>query len=140
MSNRLTGGGEQARFSVVAQGSELLQYADNLRALLAQDASRFGLMVDRQIQFALLPRLAGTRVSLEPALWDLLILCLDGPSAPLPLVDDATFTRAHAAAHGGTSLDGARRAAFPGAARALSLALATVREVGVYPRPLLKNA
>ena len=117
---------------------ELAQYVDNLPSLLRQ-GPHFGLAIERQVQFALVPRLQGARAHLEPHLWRLLFLCLDGPDAPAPPIDAAAIQKAEAAARAGSSSTDAP-ARFPQAARAVVASLAVVREFGVLPKPKLAPA
>lgn len=123
----------------MASTSGLSELVENLRALLSNNAARFGLMVERQVQFALLPKLEGTRPALEPHLWSLLVLLLDGHEAPVPAADEALWRRALEAAQAGTTLAGDRPARFPKAAVAIAGAAVVLREVGVYPRPKLQG-
>ena len=116
------------------------EYVGNMRALLTTNAARYGLLVERQVQFALLPKVAGPRHALEPALWELLALLLDGHEATPPALDDATFARAVEAAKAGVGLASGGPARFPRAAAAVLSALTELREIGVYPKPKLMQA
>lgn len=116
---------------------DVLEYIENMGALLRQQPELFGFMVERQIQARLLPRVAGSRQALEPKLWALLIFCLDGHEAGVPPLDDDAFTRAEQAAREGTGSSGAGAAAYPEAARSVIATLSSLREVGVYPPPRL---
>jgi len=118
---------------------QLPEYIDNLKVLLAQDNPMWPMVVERQILATLLPRLSGSRLTLEAPLWILLCLCLDGPTAtPVPLCDTA-WERVNHAARAGQNSSGAAPARFPKAARGLTDALAILRETGVFPRPLVSS-
>lgn len=117
--------------------SVVLEYIENMRALIDQQPHLFGMMVERQVQARLLPRISGTRQALEPDLWALVVFCLDGHQAEAPPLTDETFERASAAAAQGQRLGGEGEAAYPRAAQAVVAALATLREAGVYPPPRL---
>lgn len=122
----------------MANAEELAEYVGNLRALLNQSEARFAIMVERQVQFALLPKLAGPKSSLESPLWDLLVLLLDGHQAPVESPTDPLWTRALDAAQQGASLSMADgKARFPKAAQAVAGVAATLRDCGVYPAPRL---
>ncbi|MBI3178729.1 MAG: hypothetical protein HYZ27_03665, partial [Deltaproteobacteria bacterium] len=121
----------------MADAKQLAEYATNVRALLASDYARWSVVVERQILSQLLRTLHGQRATLEPALWALLLLCLEGPAAAVPLLDDAAWEQAKAAALQGRRWRGSGGAAFPRAAKALAAALGDLRETGVYPRPLV---
>ncbi len=122
----------------MSERAEIAEYLDNLRALLAAGQPRFALMVERQVQFALLPHLAGTRAQLEPHLWQLLILCLDGPAADAPPCDETQWNRATTAAAARQALSGATPARYPQAAQAVAATLGVLREFGVFPKPKLR--
>jgi len=122
---------------MAAKGVSVVEYVDNMRALLAEQPELYGLMVERQVQSRLLPRVAGSRAHLEPELWTLLVFCLDGHDAAVPPLDDATYERAVAAALGGNGLGSGGAARFPDAAKAVAQTMVELREVGVYPRPRL---
>ena len=119
----------------MASAASISEYLTNIRELLRLDPHKFGLMVERQVQRRLLPRLHGTRANLEPELWALLVFCLDGAEAAAPPLTDETLESAKGAAQAGTSLTGEDQAAFPRAAHAVLETLDTVREAGVYPPP-----
>lgn len=121
----------------MAANNELPQFIENTRQLLQLNAAKFGLMVERQVQAALLPTLVGPRSQLEPDLWRLLVLLLDGHEAAAPPFDDSLWERACAASASGLSLDPARPARFPRAAAAVVRTMTDLREVGVLPRPKL---
>lgn len=116
------------------------EYVGNMRALLATNAARYGLLVERQVQFALMPKVSGPRHALEPALWDLLTLLLDGHEAAAPALDDATFAKAVEAVKAGKSWVTNNPARYPKSAAAVMAALSEVREIGVYPKPKLMQA
>lgn len=116
---------------------ELASYVENLRALLSLNEPRYAVMVERQIQAQLLRRMNGTRAALEPGLWSLLVLCLDGHAAEVPALTEPLWERAQAASIARQSFDATRVARFPTAAAALVAALAVMREHGVYPKPKL---
>jgi hypothetical protein len=116
------------------------EYVGNVRALLNTSAARYGLLVERQVQFALLPKVAGQRAVLEPALWELLALLLDGHEVSAPALDEAAWTKATAAVAAGTGLTHDGPARFPRAAAAIARALTELREIGVYPKPKLMQA
>ncbi len=122
----------------MVDAAQLAEYVDNLRALLAQGDVRFGLMVDRQVQAALLPKLSGSRGALEPHLWELLVLCLEGPAGDRVQLDQGSWDKAVLAAQSGQGLSPGQPARFPRAAQALLQALLTLREHGVYPKPRAK--
>ncbi|MEK7705178.1 MAG: hypothetical protein AAB426_09485, partial [Myxococcota bacterium] len=123
--------------SAMSWERELNEYVDNLRALLGLNEARYGIMVERQIQAQLLRRMSGTRAALEPGLWSLLVLCLDGHETEVPQLAEALWERAQAAAIERKSLDGTRPARFPTAAAALVVSLTVMRTHGVYPKPKL---
>lgn len=123
------------RFADVSP-DELKSYADNLRALLTSNATRWGLVIERQVQFAFLPKISGTRAALEPSLWSLLVLLLEGHEAGVPALEDTLAQKALAAALLGQNLAGTP-ARFPKAAAAVARAMSELRELGVYPRPKL---
>lgn len=116
------------------------EYIDNTRTLLAMNAARYGLLIERQVQFALLPKIQGPRAQLEPALWELLALLLDGHEGQVPALDDDAFAKATTAANAGAAYSHAGPARFPRAAAAIAKALAELREIGVYPKPKLMHA
>lgn len=116
------------------------EYVGNMRALLTMNAARYGLLVERQVQFALLPKVTGPRSSLEPALWELLAMLLDGHDAPIPPLDDTAFAKAVEAAKAGKNFGANGPAKFPKAAMAILGALTELREIGVYPKPKLMQA
>jgi hypothetical protein len=116
------------------------EYVGNMRALLTTNAARYGLLVERQVQFALLPKVTGPRHALEPALWELLAMLLDGHEAAPPALDDAAFTKAVEAAKTGKNFTASGPARFPKAAAAVLIALTELREIGVYPKPKLLQA
>ena len=118
---------------------QLPEYVDNLRALLRSNKARFDMMVERQIQAQLLREMTGLRADLEPHLWALLILCLNGHEAPVPALDEAAFTAAQQSAQGGTGLGQPGPCRYPQAARALVTAMIELRQHGVYPRPKLRQ-
>jgi len=111
----------------------ILEYIENMRALLRQKPELFGLMVERQIQGRLLGKIAGSRATLEPSLWALLIFCVDGHEAGVPALDDAAYQQLGAMVETGSDSSGQGRAAYPVAARAVMATLTTLREGGVYP-------
>jgi len=113
----------------------LAEYLQNIRALLQSDYARFRVMVERQVQVRVLPKLKGTRAGLETELWELLVLCLDGHQVSAPTLDDQTYERAQKATQSGTDLNGEQSAEFPRAAVAVLSALEQLRDVGVYPPP-----
>ncbi len=121
----------------MADAKELAEYVVNVRALLLADPARWGMVVERQVIAGLLRHLHGPRAALEPHLWMLFVLCLDGPAAAVPLVDHAAWERLRQAAARGSSSEGDQPAAYPRAALAVAQALTDLRETGVYPRPLL---
>jgi hypothetical protein len=55
--------------------SLIQEYIVNMHALLAQNETLYGLMVERQIATRLLPRVRGTRAELEADLSALLQFC-----------------------------------------------------------------
>ena len=116
------------------------EYIDNTRTLLNMNAARYGLLVERQVQVALLPKIQGPRAVLEPALWELLALLLDGHEGQAPALDDTTWAKASACATSGVALSHDGPARFPRAASAVATALAQLREIGVYPKPKLMHA
>jgi hypothetical protein len=122
---------------MASKGINVIEYVDNMRALLVEQPQFYGLMVERQVQARLLPRLAGSRVRLEPELWPLLVFCLEGHEVAAPAFDEEQIQRALAAASGGTRLMGDGAAVYPAAAKSVAEALVVLREVGVYPRPVL---
>lgn len=124
----------------MVDAEELSEYAANIRALLRTKPGLFAPAVDRQVRFALLPKLQGNRAALEHHLWNLLILCLDGPDASVPELDAAVWEQAAAAAADGQRRDGQGTAAHARAAAALKDALETLREHGVYPAPKMAQA
>ena len=123
-----------------AMAKELPEYVENLRALLRLDLGLWRVVVERQILATLLPHLSGNRVELETHLWALLIICLDGHEAPVPTLSDVTWDKAIAAVKAGRSLANTDDAVFPRAARGLVEALITLRETGIFPRPLVPNS
>ncbi len=137
VGGRIDSEGAPCSTRAVVKADELRQYVDNLRTLLRQDGLRFASMVERQVQFALLPHLSGKRADLEPSLWDLLFVCIAGPTACAPLLSEETWQRAVDAVERGTFWESDEAAPFPKAARAVWAALTTLREVGVYPKPKL---
>ncbi|MBC7792314.1 MAG: hypothetical protein H7Z43_01285 [Clostridia bacterium] len=116
------------------------EYIDNTRTLLGMNAARYGLIVERQVQFALLPKIQGQRAVLEPALWELLALLLDGHDGQVPALDDNAWAKASAAATRGAAFSSDGPARFPRAAAAVARALGELREIGVYPKPKLMHA
>lgn len=116
---------------------DVAEVTENLRAMLRLNAKRFGLMVERQVQGALLPRVQGSRAALERPLWSLLVLLVAGHEAATPPLDDAAFETWTACASAGTDHSGQKRAAFPRAAAAVADALSQLREHGVLPTPRL---
>jgi hypothetical protein len=118
--------------------ASVTEYVTNMRQLLGADRAKFGIMVERQVQFRLLPQVQGHRAALEPQLWDLLVFCLDGHDAPVPRLDDAAYARAAEAVKGAQALAGGRAAAWPRAASAVLAALQALRETGIYPPPKLR--
>ena len=79
----------------------LPEYLGNLRELLNSDLKRWRMIVERQVLTQVLPKLKGSRTSLEPGLWELLILCLDGVEANAPELDDEHWEAARQAAADG---------------------------------------
>lgn len=108
---------------------DVAEVTENLRTMLRMNPKRFGIMVERQVQFALLPRLEGPRATLEPPLWDLLALLLGGPEAVAPALDDSAIESATSQARDG-------QARFPKSAAAVANALEALREHGVLPPPI----
>jgi hypothetical protein len=96
---------------------------------------RWRVVVERQVIAQVLPRLTGTRALLEPAVWELLVLCLDGPEAATPGLDEAQWAKAELATTGGRALQTDEPAAFPRAAAAVRGVLVALRQAGVYPPP-----
>ena len=115
--------------------SVLPDYLSNIRELLRAKPT-FKLMVERQVQCRVLPKVSGSRAKLEPQLWELLVFCLDGHEASIPELSDPNVERAQQATVEGTTLSGQETAAFPKAANAVLKTLETLREIGVYPPPL----
>jgi len=113
----------------------LPEYLGNLRALLQSDMKRWRLVVERQVLTQILPRVSGSRASLESNLWELLVLCLDGAEAAAPDLNDERWEAAREAAADGQALLGDGAAEFPRAAIGVAMLLAELREVGVYPPP-----
>jgi hypothetical protein len=120
---------------VVAGSVKVSEYVDNVRALWRQDPVRWRVVIERQVLVQVLPRLQGTRALLEPDLWQLLVLCLDGPDTEAPPLDDGAFGRAEQAVAKGRALLEDRPAAFPRAATAVHGVLVTLRQAGLYPPP-----
>lgn len=116
------------------------EYVGNMRALLTTNAARYGLLVERQVQFALMPKVTGPRHALEPALWDLLTMLLEGHEVATPALDDAAFAKAVEAMKAGKSWVSNGPARFPKSAAAVMAALTELREIGVYPKPKLMQA
>lgn len=108
---------------------DVVEVTDNLRTMLRMNPKRFGIMVERQVQFALLPRLAGPRSTLEKPLWDLLALLIGGPDATAPALNESTIESVSTEARSG-------QARFPKSAAAVVDALETLREHGVLPPPM----
>ena len=117
--------------------SVVLEYITNMRALIDQQPHLFGMMVERQVQVRLLPKVSGTRQTLEPDLWALLVFCLDGHQAAVPELNDEVYQKAQAAATAGAALSGQGEAVYPRAAQAVFATLVVLREAGVYPAPRL---
>lgn len=118
----------------------LTEYLQNTRALLHKNYSVFHLSIERQVQFQVLPRLVGNRASLEPHLWDLLVLCLDGHEVTAPPLQDTQWNLAKTAVAQQTALLSEKRATYPKAAAAVLKAIETLRAVGVLPPPKLGTA
>lgn len=119
----------------MTSGNDVLEYIESMGALLRQQPELYGIMVERQVQSRLLPKIAGPRVTLEPTLWQLLIFCLEGHEAVVPALDDVLFEKARAAATNRATLAGDQTAAFPDAALAVIRIMETLREAGSYPPP-----
>lgn len=119
----------------MAHGIQLGEYLDNIKALLRGDESRWRIVVERQVQTRVLPNVVGARVDIEPLLFALLILCLDGHQAEIPELTDETWETARDAARSERSMSGEAAAVFPRAAVAVALVITEVREAGVYPPP-----
>src|SRR5687767_7851753 len=116
---------------------DVAEYLTNMRELLAKDRAKFGLVVERQVQFRLLPQVAGHRAALEPLLWDLLVFCADGHEARAPALDDAAFARATELVRAGKGMVKAE-AVWPRAAAAVLEALTALRQSGIYPPPKIR--
>lgn len=111
---------------------DLEEAVDNLRAMLRLNPDRFSVMVQRQVQFALLPKLAGGRGELENPMWSLLVLLVDGHEAPIPALDESSWEQLHARA---TDEAVGNEPTFPTAAKAVAQAFSALREFGHYPPP-----
>ncbi|MBI5510633.1 MAG: hypothetical protein HY903_17890 [Deltaproteobacteria bacterium] len=129
-----------AQIANASMAAQLPEYIDNVRALLRRAPGTWRLVVERQILATLLPALSGHRARLEPDLWALLCLCLDGHEAEPPALSDALWERAFTAAQGGRNSSDTLPAAYPRAARAVADAILCLRETGVFPRPLVQGA
>lgn len=116
------------------------EYIGNTKTLLGMNAARYGMLVERQVVFALLPKIQGQRAVLEPALWELLALLLDGHEGQVPALDDNAWAKAAEAATTGAAYSHDGPARFPKAASAVAKALGELRDVGVYPKPKLMHA
>jgi hypothetical protein len=123
----------------MANRVQLAEYLANVRALLRLDPARWRIVVEKQVQAHVLPHIAGTRAQLEPGLWELLILCLDGHEAAVPAMDETRWEAAREAARDGRDSAGQGPAAYPRAAIETALVMVEVRETGIYPPPKLRG-
>lgn len=114
------------------------EVTDNLRTMLRMNPKRFGIMVERQVQFALLPRVAGSRAALEPDLYALLVLLVDGHESSVPPPTEQAIDEWLECADSALNHTRDGRAAFPKAARAVADAIRALREHGVLPAPKLQ--
>ncbi|MEZ4271841.1 MAG: hypothetical protein R3C68_10555 [Myxococcota bacterium] len=118
----------------------LMEYLHNTRELLRLDPHKFGLTIERQVQFRVLPRIAGSRAALEPQLWELLVFCLDGHESKAPAFDDAAYAEKSAERRRVRAITySTNAAAYPKAAAAVLAAISTLREVGRLSRSSLLN-
>ncbi len=115
----------------------IAEYIANMKELLSEKPELFRLMVERQIQVRLLPKVQGSRVELEPSLWALLVFCTEGHEAAAPAMNDDIFLQAQEAVAKGANLEGTK-AVFPAAAVAVLKTLEVLREAGSFPPPKLR--
>lgn len=114
------------------------EVTDNLRTMLRMNPQRFGIMVERQVQFALLPRVAGPRAALEEPLWELLVMLVEGHEHAPPPFSDQMLEDWMECADAALNHRRDGKAAYPKAAAAVASALRDLREFGVLPAPKLK--
>ncbi len=115
------------------------EVTDNLRTMLRMNPKRFGIMVERQVQFALLPRAEGRRAALEMPLWELLVMLVEGHDSIAPPLTDSALEEWMECADAGLNHARDGKAAYPKAAAAVATALRDLREYGVLPAPKLKT-
>ncbi|MEM6730160.1 MAG: hypothetical protein AAF658_01315 [Myxococcota bacterium] len=115
---------------------DVAEVTDNLRTMLRMNAKRFGLMVERQVQVALLPKVQGPRAALEEPLWELLVLLVDGHEATAPPITEEALEDWFECAESAVNHARTDRAAFPKAAAAVARAMRALHEHGVLPPPL----
>jgi len=130
-------GGVKTLLKSVAHEIDLQEYLTNTKALLGLDHARWRVVVERQVQAQVLPNVKGTRVELEPQLWALLVLCLDGHLADVPELTEAGWERGVETARKGSQLGGDGNACYPRAALAVVEVMEQLREAGIYPPPLV---
>ena len=113
-------------------GADIIhEYLENTQALLEQ-APHFRVGVQRQIQARLLPKVAGVKAELEPALWKLLLFCLNGQVQDLEITETNLNLVQEAVAKAQNYEDN-QDASFPEAAKATWQVLSTLQENGIYP-------
>jgi len=107
------------------------EYLENMQALLAQ-APHFRLAVQRQIQHRLLPGVVGVKAELEPALWRLLLFCLDGQSQIVELTEE-TRQQAHESVEKSKNYQQNQPSSYPEAAKQTWQILHALSAHGSYP-------
>jgi len=113
-------------------GADIIhEYLENTQALL-QQAPHFRVGVQRQIQARLLPRVAGVKAELEPALWKLLLFCLNGHLQGVE-INEENIVLAQEAVDKAENYKQNEAASFPEAAKATWQVLSSLQENGIYP-------
>tara|TARA_B100000959_G_scaffold243776_1_gene267294 strand:+ start:327 stop:686 length:360 start_codon:yes stop_codon:yes gene_type:complete len=107
------------------------EYLENMQALLKQ-APHFKLVVERQIQHRLLPDMSGVKAELEPALWKLLLFCLNGQSHAVELTPQAR-EQAHESVGKSENYQQNQAASYPKAAKQTWQILDALHTHGSYP-------
>lgn len=112
---------------------KLDEYIKQIRALLRLDPVRWSVIVERQIQYAVLPKIQGNRARLEPQLWELLFFCLDGHEAVIPPFNESLWQQIPQWLQQETGSHAQHEAVYLAAAKTVFHVMTLLREHGVYP-------